>query len=196
MESGREPGKFYRDDSVTVLKKCAEKTAVKLWTVGIKTVGHFLDIDAIEDFPIPEKMRFKTMKDFWLQAKENCIESNAPPKIDHWLHPNPYVSKFGDEWEDKIQKSAAFSHDCIITSYIKHMMHESVRVMEGAQHENSWVIYHDALSLMTAKSTKQWMRSQGWLKRWILPSENLYNHLPDVKAAYKQKPIGNFLEYL
>jgi hypothetical protein len=38
----------------------------------------------------------------------------------------------------------------------------------------SWFFYHDALSLMTAKDTMNWMEDKDYLKYWILPQQDLY----------------------
>ena len=75
-------------------------------------------------------------------------------------------------------------------------MEESARVMKGTMHENTWMVYHDALSLMTANKTKEWMRQKNYLRRWILPSDDLYDNLPQVKAKYKQNPVGNSPEFM
>ena len=196
IESAREEGKFYLNDKLTVLKQCAQKTAEKLFTVGLQTVGDLMDIDVIEDFPVPEKMTFPAFKKLWMQAKTNGLDEFIPPTVDHRAATNPYESKYGDSWEQHIQTSAAFSHVVCITKYITHIMVESERVMKGTAHENTWMVYHDALSLMTAKRTKEWMREKNYLKRWILPTENLFDDLPAVKAAYKQNPIGNSPELM
>ena len=191
LQSSREDGKFYLDDKLTVLKQCASKTADKLNTVGLRSVGDLMAIEVIEDFPVPEKMTFAALKKLWLQAKTNGVNEFVPPKIDHRIAENPYKSKYGDSWEEHIQKSAAFSHVAVITNYITHMMEESERVMKGTAHENTRKVYYDALSLMTAKRTKDWMSKKNNLKRWNLPTENLFDDLPKVKAAYNQNPIGN-----
>ena len=40
------------------------------------------------------------------------------------------------------------------------------------------------------------MRQKGYLRRWILPTSNLYECLPEIMAKYKDKPIGNSPEYM
>ena len=70
-------------------------------------------------------------------------------------------------------------------------MRETARAFQGTTHENDLVIYHDALSLMTAAPCKQWMQEQGFLRRWILPSEDLFDRHPDLKQKYAGNPIGN-----
>ena len=93
------------------------------------------------------------------------MEKDAPVGIDRRLSANPYFSKFRAEWEKSLKASATFSHSTCITDYIDNMMIESARIMKGAIHENTWMVYHNALALMTAKSTKAWMTEKGYLKR-------------------------------
>ena len=41
------------------------------------------------------------------------------------------------------------------------------------------------------------MRKKGYLKQWILPSEDSFNNLPvEVKSKYKQNPIWNSPEFM
>ena len=69
--------------------------------------------------------------------------------------------------------------------------------MKVTVHEKTWKIYHDALSIMTSKATKQWMQDKGYLDRWILPSNDLYDNLPSkIRRFYEGKPIGNSPEFM
>ena len=76
------------------------------------------------------------------------------------------------------------------------MIEESERVMKGTKHQEDWVIFHDALSLMTAVDTKQWMKQKGFLARWLLPSKDLYDNMDNLKGKYKTNPIGNSPEFM
>ena len=130
---------------------------------------------------------------------ETQLASNedAPKTVDHRVCSNPYESKFGDDWERHVQSSPTFSHSSYICNYIDHMMRESERVMQGTIHEKTWMVYHDALSIMTSRSTKEWMKEKGYLDRWILPSSDLYDNLPsDARRFYAGKPVGNSPEFM
>ena len=73
----------------------------------------------------------------------------------------------------------------------------SKRVMKGTIHEKTWMIYHNVLTIMTAKLTKEWIAQKGYMNRWILPSDDLYNNLPaNIKNQYHGKPVGNSPEYI
>jgi len=68
-----------------------------------------------------------------------------------------------------ILKIQTLSHCDYICNYIERLMTEFANVMKGSIHEDSWMAYHDAISLMTANRTKQWMYEKGYLQRCILP---------------------------
>ena len=76
---------------------------------------------------------------------------------------NPNLSRYGDMWVDKLNSSNAMSTFCCITNLIRFMMNESEKLMKGSVHEDYFFIVHDALVLMTAKKTINWMRQNGYL---------------------------------
>ena len=116
------------------------------------------------------------------QQAQTVLDEDCPSEIDHQKKDNPYKSKYGSEWKTYLKKSVTFSHSVTVTDYFKHMMSESKRVMEGTIHEDTWMVYYDALSLMTSKATKDWMKKMGYYERWVLPSEDLYDTLePNMK---------------
>jgi hypothetical protein len=45
---------------------------------------------------------------------------------------------------------------------IKHIVAESALMFKGTKYEDSWVFYHNALSLITAKETVVWMKERGF----------------------------------
>ena len=188
-------GKVYCDDSITNLKNCGTQTKKKLLTIKISLVS---DLQAIEDpdnFELDNSIGRKAFKNLWQHAKEAETESRPLP-IDHRKSTNPYESKYGNDWMKMMRKSPTFSNSVLITDYISHMMEESRRVMAGTKHQEDWKVYHDALSLMTAKETKQWMQQKGYLERWILPSDDLYENMKDLKGKYGNNPIGNSPEFM
>jgi len=68
-------------------------------------------------------------------------------------------------------------------------------MFKGTTHEDDWAFYHDALSLMTAKSSAVWMKEmqfkgKSYYDRWILPALGLYDDDSTLKY-YKDKPVGN-----
>ena len=195
IEKRREEGKVYANEKVTKLKKCGNVTARKLKTVGIETVQHLKDIPDPDCFVLPTGLPKSTFKLVWTHAKEASCE-DVPEDLDHRKEANPYLSRYGNDWETHIKKSPTFNNSVLITDYIQHIMDESARVMKGTAFEDNWMIYHDALTLMTAKETKRWMEQKGFLRRWILPTHDLYDNLPVLKNKYGTNPIGNSPEFM
>ena len=66
---------------------------------------------------------------------------------------NPYFSRYGEIWVEKLKSSSSMSKLCCITDLIRFMMKESEKLMKGSVHEDNLFIAHDALVLMTAKET-------------------------------------------
>ena len=62
---------------------------------------------------------------------------------------------------------------CCITDLIRFMMKEAENLMKGSVHEDYFFIVHDALVLMTAKETIQWMKEKNYYHRWLLPMNGL-----------------------
>ena len=70
------------------------------------------------------------------------------------------------------------------------MYTETKKAFEGTTHADIFFFYHDALALMTAKETKQWMNEQGILKHWILPELGL-----NKGTRYEDRVPGNAPEF-
>ena len=188
--------KYYNDDPVLFLKGVGKKASQLLQEIGIKTIGELKSIKINEIDNLPKGLNESKLTKFRNEA-QLASNHDAPKTIDHRVSSNPYESKFGADWEKHLQSSPTFSHSSYICNYISHMMSESERVMKGTVHENTWKVYHDALSIMTSKATKEWMQDKGYLDRWILPSNDLYDNLPsEARRFYEGKPVGNSPEFM
>ena len=78
-----------------------------------------------------------------------------------------------------------------VRDYVEHIVKESAKVFEGTTCQDTWMFYHDALSLMTCPETEDWMREKGYLKRWIRPEFSV-QYPSDLKRSYHYKfPPGN-----
>ncbi len=175
---------YYHNDPVKQLKEVGKKTAELLESIDIKTVGDFKSLKSSTDInKLPYKLTISKLTKFCIEARQ-AMDKDAPVGIDHWLSANPYLSKSEAEWEKHLKTAATFSHSACITDYIDHMMVESERIMKGTIHENTWMVYLNALALMTAKLTKAYMAEKGYLKRWILPLDNLYDNLSNHVSKY------------
>ena len=63
--------------------------------------------------------------------------------------------------------------------------------MKGSIHEDDFFIVHDALVLMTAKETIQWMKEKNYYHLWLLPMNGLQDGTPDAG-----RPVGNSPEFM
>ena len=195
VERTRDMSKVYNDMPLRKLKGCGEKGQEKLMSINIKTVEDLQKISDPASIELPDGITKTKFKVIW-ESAQKAEKIPTPRPIDHRKSPNPYQSRYGNTWEVMIKKSPSLSSSVVISDYIDHMMTESAKVMLGTKHQDDWVIYHDALSLMTAERTKNWMETKNYLGKWILPSHNLYDNLDEIKKKYKNNPLGNSPEFM
>ena len=99
-----------------------------------------------------------------------ALPGNTPSSFkNHRKAKNPYHSRYGEGWVDKLKSSTAMSKFCCITDLIRFMMNVAEKLMKGSAHEDDFYIFHDALVLMTSKETINVMKQKGYLHRWLLP---------------------------
>ena len=110
----------------------------------------------------------------------------GPPSSfkDHRKAKNPYHSRYGEGWVEKLKSSTAMSKLCCITDLIRFMMNKAERLMKESVHEDDYYIIHDALVLITAKEKINWMKQKGYLHRWLLPLNGLQDGTP-----YAGRPV-------
>ena len=84
----------------------------------------------------------------------------CPPNVDYCQSDNPYEARYGSDWRDRIIKSTSMKPYTCIAFLIDHIKEESKRVMKDTVYEDNYYYYHYALSLMTAKATKEYMVSK------------------------------------
>lgn len=77
-----------------------------------------------------------------------------------------------------------------ITKMVDHMFEETKKIYRNTTHTNDWKLYHDALSLMTAKECRSYIQKKGYEEHWILPQQDLFSDDPSLKA-YTNRPVGN-----
>ena len=63
--------------------------------------------------------------------------------------------------------------------------------MEGYFHEDNLFIVHDALLLMTAKETIEWMKYNNYFHHWLLPMNGFQDRTP-----YSGRPVGNSPKFM
>jgi hypothetical protein len=196
----RQKGEFYLDDKVSIIPGIGLKTQERLEAHGISTVQA---LSALSDDSIkllvqnPEMKMSKNVLQKFCEYSKKSQGVNQPDDliVDHRQAENPYLSLYGEEWEQKLKRSASLAAYISITDMIEFMVGESQRVMKGTHHEDDWYFYHDALSLMTATQTIDWMREKDYLRRWLLPVNMLSEDDADLKN-FLNRPIGNSPEMM
>ena len=117
----------------------------------------------------------------------------VPPSYfkDHRKAKNPYHSIYGEGWVEKLKSSTAMSKFVCITDLICFLIDEAEKLMKGSVHEDDFYIVHDALVLMTAKETINWMKEKGYLHRWLLPLNGLQDG-----TTYAVPPVCNSPKFM
>ena len=83
-----------------------------------------------------------------------------------------------------------------VSDLVDFMVDECERLMAGTVHERDWFFYHDALSLLTSKECRQYMRDTykggtSVYDRWLIPKNNL-----NLNTLYHEKCVGNSPELM
>jgi hypothetical protein len=63
--------------------------------------------------------------------------------------------------------------------------------MSGTKFQDNFYFYHDALSLMTAAETRNWMREQDYERYWLLPMKDV-----NIGTTYHNRPVGDSPEMM
>ena len=118
-----------------------------------------------------------------------------PVVIYHRKANNPYLSLYGDDWESVMKQKMCTLGFVSVTDVVNHIVEASAAVMKGTQHEDDWVFYHDALTIMSNNPLRNYMRDKGILHRWILPQQKLHDD-DDTLSRYKDRPPGDSPELM
>ena len=119
--------------------------------------------------------------------------SHSTGTVNHRQAENPYESKYGDEWEERLKRSSALSPFRPISDLVDFVAEESHRLMQGTAHEDDWVFWHDSLSLFTSKECVTYMKStechgMSIYDRWLKPLNGL-----NSKTIYEHRYVGNWI---
>lgn len=190
VKNPRPAGALYLDDKLIQVPSVGVTTEKKLAPYGIFTVADLLFMaNTIKQKIVEVDKVFKLSKiDAIINNASKCSRTNKPKLVDHRKADNPYESRYGENWEKIMSRTAMLSPYVPITLYIEHIILASTEVFRDTAYANTWMFYHDALSLMTAKDTKKWMRDKGYLAKWILPEQNLYTDDPALKRYLSSIP--------
>ena len=92
--------------------------------------------------------------------------------IDRKKGNNPYESLYKERWIEVIKKTTYMKKFVSVRDFAMHMSVESDNLMVGTEHEGEAKWKHDAMVLLTAKETIEWMRTtmlaeRSLLSRWL-----------------------------
>lgn len=191
--TGKRPKKgprteVFQQDHVGRLHGAGPGAISKLEQLGITTVAQLIENP---DAPVA--------------AAVHAAARNASPgayicnELDHRRNPNeanPYKSRYGDQWETVIDNTAHMRKYVCITTVWEAVMASTIKAFRGTPHESDFLIYHDALSLLKAKSTIEWLKKQKHGERsywdiWIHPMNGL-----NAGTMYSESPTGNSPELM
>ena len=213
VESARLPKALYQNDPISMLGKKSGKLALmsglgdvtcgRLEENGLVTVRDVLDKLTTEKMIEMNRVCPSVKLDLLQELGKVCssaIMTDAPKMKDHTLAANPYESKYREKWYDTIIEVMRGKGLVCVTELVTHIVRESAKVYKGTKYEHTWVFYHDALSLMTAKETVEWMKTQKvkedssvtYHDKWILPQHGLNKAF----RRFDGKPIGNSPEMM
>ena len=177
---------------------CAKLTSKGMLTVGdvVEKMGAAMIDDLVKAFP---KLKVGKLTEL-VGVCSSAIPTAVPKEIDHTNSANPYKSRYGDVWKDELATALYKKGKVCVTELVTHIVRESEKVYANTKYKDTWRFYHDALSLMTAKSCIAWMKTQKvregsdvtFLDKWILPQ----NGLNDQFKRFKGRPIGNSPEMM
>ena len=81
---------------------------------------------------------------------------------------NPFLNRYGDTWEAELRKTMRSAKKIWVNDLIAHTVSEGNRLYKGTPWENSWVMYHDALSAWWDPGAQALVKKLGMEKRQIL----------------------------
>ena len=194
---------FWEEDNVDAMYGVGSVLGRALKTAGILLVRDFFILD---DNDIPEMIadngyltigRLKRLRNM---AIDGAIPGACPHStVDHRTASNPYMARYGDNWEERIKEAADLAKYCCVKDLVLFINEETKKIFSGTTFASNYFFYHDALTQMTDKKCVAWMEAQGIYKHWIKPELGCNNEIwgnrkngKYVKSTrYAKRPVGN-----
>ena len=113
--------------------------------------------------------------------------------VDHRKEKNPYESRYGPAWEATIAKTTSLRGYVCVTEMISHIFLTTADSFKNTRFSTTFMVFHDALSLMTAETTQNWMKTQfvgarSYHDIWLLPLAGLLTHEAVHNILSRQPP--------
>ena len=127
---------MFKDDLVNTIKQIGKVKSKILNDIGISTLG---DLHKYQD-----TLGNLTPKQISVvrQAIDNSIsyidEDRPIIKINHLDHDNPYVSKYGTDWEKYIKKCQTLKDAVFVKELIDHKYEKSSDIMKGTPYQDNF----------------------------------------------------------
>ena len=173
---------------VDILKGIGKQGEVKMNEINIHTIA---DLERyVRSYGLP-KLPICGLVQIYEHGLVALPGKPTPSIKDHRKAKNPYFSRYGEIWIEKLKSSSSMSNFCCITDLIRVMMTEAEKLMKGSVHEDDFFIFHDALVLMAAKETIEWTKENNCFHCWLLPMNGLQDGTP-----YARRPVGNSLWFM
>ena len=183
-------GRIFEMDRLSVLKGIGPAVENRMKEQGFFEVRHVLAIknDDQQQRDLVKKVKGFSQKTFKKVYEQliNVHSGSCPRDIDHTRSDNPYLSLFGAGWESKLPQSGTLSAYTSINRMIYHIFTETEKAFLGSKHEATWMVYHDALKLMTGKAAVLYLKENGWYDRLIKPQFGLNDN-----TKYANRTVGN-----
>jgi hypothetical protein len=193
----RPDGVIYSGDPITVLPRVTDAMALELAAWGLHTVGDWADLDEV----IMTTDNFQDIADNvsgigratvvrHKAAAQAAVPGLPPVEKNHLEEDNPYLSRFGADWEAAIDADLKKKGEMCITHMVLHLVEVCTEAFRGTPYgegaADNWMFYHDALSIMVCGQCREWMASIDVLKRWFLPQ-----HGCNAGTRWAHSPTGN-----
>ena len=142
-------------ESVGKLKGLGKQGEVKINEINVHTIANFKRY--VQSYGLP-KLSIRGLGQIYDHALVALPMKPTPSVKDYRKARNPCYSRYGERWVEKLKTSSSMSKFCCITDLIRFMTKEAENLMKGSVHKDDFFIVHDALVLMTAKTTIEWMK--------------------------------------
>ena len=156
------------------MKECRGMFGVMMKEVDGKNVGFRINPFNYTMQKVIGPAKYKKL--FWKEVRRvRELKTTGTQSSVHWkdagegLEGGPYEAKFGDGWSEAVKEKIGKGQNavCCVTKLMDHAIEEGNRVFRGTDFEDSWLIYHDALSSWWSAAAQEYMTERGFADRQI-----------------------------
>ena len=148
MGRGEKTDKVWICEYLGKLKGSGQQAKAKMNEFSIHTIADLQLHVCHHGIP---KVHIRGFSQIYDIALQDLPGKPHPSFMDHRKAKNPYISRYGERWVEKLKSSTAIPEFCCITDLIRFMMNEAEKLMKGSVYEDDFFIVHNAFVLITAK---------------------------------------------